>query len=240
MTDPAPAHFLSTRAGRCRLLALAFALWTLIIVLKLSQIMILQRDRYVAEMSRESWREGTIPPLRGRLLDRNGTPLAWSTRHFALIYHVPDNPALIETDIVDLARLLPAIRLPLAEIRRPGAPREIHLKQAISPEEAEVLGEICRKLPRLRLGSYFVRHTHPNRQIRKRLGQVKNFRGLVIGISGQEKEQDHLLRGCPGKFRIMVDRKGNWLPQTWQKVRELRPGYDVYLPLLAENGDRQP
>ena len=61
-----------------------------------------------------------------------------------------------------------------------------------------------------------------------------------FGVSGAEAAHDVLLRGRPGRYRVLLDRTGSWIPGTWRRLSELRPGYDVYLPIKATPGGTGP
>ena len=221
----------SRRRAMC--LLFAFCLWSLLITIRLSQFMVFSRDRFLAAMERESWRQGTIPPLRGRLLDRDGKPLAWSTRHFALLWRVPKDVDVAERAWEDLR----------SEMGRPGlgafdsvasrCGEEVELRRDLSAEEIEALLPVLGARRGLRLSSIFVRHRHPKAALR--LGQVTPLDGVQVGVSGYEKLHDSLLRGYPGVYRVMVDKRGDWISESWRKVREIHPGYDVYLPLRQED-----
>jgi cell division protein FtsI/penicillin-binding protein 2 len=66
------------------------------------------------------------------------------------------------------------------------------------------------------------------------LGRVGRGRGGGIGIDGYEKTHDELLRGRPGIFRVRTGADGRWLMDTWEKVQEMQPGYDVILPWRSQ------
>ena len=231
----------SLRRGRRETVVLIlFVLWAVVLVTRLAQVMILQRPAVLQKMSRESWIQGVIPPLRGRLLDRNGIPLAWSTRHFALRWDVPADLDQLRKDWQVIRQHSPALdsdwdvpRL----IAHAGSTTD--LAKDLGAERILHVEPLCERVPGLTIGSYFVRHYHRNPHVRKRLGKVRTVKGIQVGISGDERRHDTLLRGCPGVYRVMVDPDGNWLNHTWKKVRDLRAGYDVYLPLALQPSRRE-
>ena len=46
-------------------------------------------------------------------------------------------------------------------------------------------------------------------------------------MSGWEKEFDRQLRGTDGTFRVLLDRNGNWIENSWE-IREMpEKGRDV-------------
>jgi len=223
----APRH-----ATRLTILLFGFCLWALIIVLRLGQFMIVDRDRYLEAMSREALFTGVVPAGRGRILDRDGRPLAWSERVFNVHWHLPRDRDQAEMlrDRLDrepwltdaLPRPLPADRLG----QRLQLARDLPAAQAV---RLEALSDL---VPGLEVTAAFRRHVVDDPTLRPLLGAVASAPdGTEVGISGLERAHDDVLRGLPGSFRVMLDREGRWLPETWRKVGELRPGYDVQLPL---------
>ena len=192
--------------------------------------MISNRGQYLAEMTRESLERGIVPAIRGRILDRNGHPLAWSTRQFDLSWKIPRNEEHAQLQLRQIQQQL-ALQTPTKAEVLESAGKEIVLGKDLAPEAVTAMEPLCRSLSSLRLQSSFIRHRHPAAQLRKTLGEVNIVNGIEVGISGAEKAHDAILRGHSGIYQVMRDKHGQWLPETWQKLRELRPGYDVYLPI---------
>ncbi len=216
---------------RALFLLFALLLWASVILIRLSQFMVFQRTHYLDAGVEKSWRAGEIPPYRGRILDRQGEPLAWSSRSFALEYAVPSSVDLCRSDLEQAlhAKLVPPTlsALHLA----PLAGEHFMLAESLSPRETAAALALHRKNPRFHVRHRFIRQYHPDPAVRRLLGSVQTVDGVETGVTGLEKRHDELLRGCPGRYRVMVDRHGRWIMETWEKVMELRPGYDVYVPL---------
>ncbi len=209
--------------------------WSGVVCARLAQYMVLQRDHFVALMEDEAWRVADVPALRGRILDREGTPLAWSTRHFQVVFDVP-------RDATAAAQRLTRIRSAVPQAEKvdrgslvPGQARV--LADDPPPSQLAAWTELATGAEDLRVESYTQRHYIPNASpsLRRRLGAVRTVDGQTYGIAGEEERHEHLLRGTAGKYRVMVGRDGSWLPGTWETLRELRPGYDVYLNVRAPN-----
>lgn len=229
-TAAAPPQACSRRAGW---IVLAFLLWAVVLVLRLAQLMVLDRDRYLHEMERESWREFVVPAPRGRILDRNGVPLAWSERQFRLVYRVPETVAAIVGDFGAFRGRFPGVPLPQAESLLVAAGEEVRVIPRLdSPMAARVTADLPEP-SRFRVESHFVRKYYPNARLQRRLGRVSEFEGELVGASGEERRYDHRLRGVAGRYRVMVDKNGAWIPSTWEKLRDLRPGYDVHLNIAV-------
>lgn len=212
--------------SRVAWVGIGFAVWIVAIGLRLSQFMVFQRDHFRTQMETEAWVTADVPPLRGAILDHDGRRLAWSTRHFRVTY---DTPA----DLTVAVRELEQLRSDVGEIEfepsRLVPERTVVLAEDPAPETLAALTELAREMDDLNVSSATRRHYHQHTAIRRRLGTVKTVDGVTYGVSGDEKRYDHLLRGTAGKYRVMVGRDGEWMPGTWETLRELRPGYDVYL-----------
>ena len=208
-----------------------FSVWAVVIVARLFQVMVVERGRHVSDMDRASWRHGMIPGIRGRILDADGVPLAWSDRRFALLWARPDNPQEAARQWAALHEVMPleprwTLRTAVAQTAE-----GVRLADALTPEQFARLGEICTRHPAFRLECYFVRQTYPDAALRRDLGAVTRRNGMEIGVSGLERVHDSLLRGRPGMYRVMLNPLGAWVPETWEQLRKMTPGYDVYLPI---------
>ncbi len=224
---------LDPRVGnRLSILLFIFCLWGILIVLRLAQFMIFDRGRYLEAMQRDAVFEGVVPAARGRILDRDQRLLAWSDRVFAVHWHLPRSAAeagtllaLLDTEpwlTAALPHPLPATSLG----------QRLELARDLPVERAIRLETLTDQVPGLEISAGFRRHLAPEPGWREYLGRVAHgIDGSEVGLSGIEREFDDILRGQPGTFRVMLDKDGRWLPETWQKVGELRPGLDVQLPL---------
>lgn len=64
--------------------------------------------------------------------------------------------------------------------------------------------------------------------------------GLELrGVSGLEKEFDFLLRGTPGRYRVMLDRARNWVESSWKLETEPVPGHEVRLFRTVDELERE-
>ncbi len=239
MTETEPETEEACRAGRSswfrtNLVFCLFALWFLVIIGRLLQVMVIERESYLPATRESRQIRGTIPPLRGRILDRDGTPLAVSSRFLELRWHVPEHER-------EIRKKWPRIKFNISALSDwklqdvlGCAGRPITLVPHVKPAQVPEMREATNMVDGLQFHSRFVRRYYPDPAVRRRLGTVKNRHGIVVGASGAEAKHDTLLRGCPGVYRVAVDDNGKWMPESWEKIRELRTGYDVYLPLAVE------
>ena len=232
-SGPRPPSRLDPRVGnRLTVLLFILCLWGVLILLRLAQFMILDRDRYLEAMQREAVFEGVVPAARGRILDRDSRVLAWSDRVFAVHWRVPRDAA----QAITLLALLDAQPWLTATLPRPLPPTalgtRLELAQDLPAERAVRLETLADQVPGLEITSGFRRHLAPEPGWREYIGRVaQGADGSEVGLSGAEREYDDILRGLPGAFHVMLDKDGRWLPETWRKVGDLRPGLDVQLPL---------
>ena len=227
-----PSVSLDFARKRALAIVFIFGFWALLVIGRLAQIMIFARDRYLLEMTQSSWEQGVVPAMRGRILDIDGRPLAWSTRHFELVWRVPADEVeawnqwqQIAAVLGESAPALDSTRLPML------SGRTLVLQRDVAPAQADRWRDTIEKMVSLQVRPYFSRHNHPHPRIRELIGQVATVEGMEVGTEGAELTHDSLLRGRPGLYRVMLGPDREWLPETWEVIREMRPGYDVYLPV---------
>ena len=235
------AHGKRTMRRRRRIQVMASLLfaWTAIVMVRLGAVMIVQRDSYLAAMHRQSWRVGTVPAERGTLYDRTGRRLAWSTRHFRLLWRIPSSQ---ETRTEQMARLKSLyggrIETDLSGGRQAGT--TVVVVSDLTPGGLRQAKTLCTNGSGFRVESYFARHRRADaHRLPVPLGRIRIEEGVEVGVSGLERLHDHLLRGRPGRYRVMVDKHGDWVPGTWEQVQGGRPGDDVHLRirLAGEGGE---
>ena len=220
---------------RLRFLLYLFLAWLAIITLRLGQLMLLPGDKLRSAMAKESWFEGEIPGPRGRILDRNGLPLAWSTRHFSLVWQVPsDNPQRLHDEVQTISKAF-GLDASAAEAQAATSGRELILVPDLTPRQMLTADRLRVTNSSLQVRGYTVRHRLVQPALRALLGDVTIIDGSEVGVSGQEKEHDPLLCGRPGRFRVLLNRQGKWVKETWQKTMDIGPGYDVYPPISVES-----
>ncbi len=220
--------------------AAVFFFCALGIAVRLFGITVLHRSSFLRDMRQASRRLYFVPAVRGRLLDRDGRPLAWSIRRFDLWWHPPRAGEVREREARDFAAAFPQAfqrmgrRLPASGRRA----RALLLVRGLSPGQLERARKFCAGHPEFEVRTTFERHTIRGAPaLRRRLGRTRIEDGREIGVSGEEKLHDALLEGHPGVYSVLVDKHGRWVPDTWRKLQDMQPGYDVYLPLRA--GDFQ-
>ena len=177
---------------------------------------------YRAESGRISEKTGELSAIRGRIFDEKENLLVWSERCYDLtvdtrnmtdqryrfirkvyrkIFHGENMPELVPESFQVIKYNLTA--------------RELALADELSSRCGEFDVE-------LRWERFHEKFSHE-------IGEVRQINGMESGISGLEKEYDHLLRGTPGKFTVMLDRHGKWINQTFRIITPPAAGQDIYL-----------
>lgn len=193
--------------------------------------MIADRETYLRSLNFDSWRIGRIPAMRGRILDSQGSPLAWSVRYFSLYYDVAAERTKINDDIAEITKILTVSRH-LDDMR---SGRSILLKEEISPGEILKLRAYLKENHRFRISSNFRReYALKDPKILHIIGRTRIIEDKEVGISGFENTYNPRLIGTDGKYRVMVDSSSNWISATWEEIQPPVPGFDVYIPIEVE------
>jgi cell division protein FtsI/penicillin-binding protein 2 len=209
-----------------------FVAWALLIVFRLSQIMVMERREHLESATKNGWHIEYLPAGRGRLLDAKGLPLAWSTRHFRLLWQVPREPRAAEEQWDELnTRIQPEAHWNRDKIRL-FLDHQILLDNDLSSNEFQALADMLENklAENIKIESYFKRHRIAVPKLGERIGKTILHNGIEQGISGFEKIHDNTLRGTPGMIKVFVRAEKNIIPESRQVLQDVQPGYDVYLP----------
>ncbi len=214
---------------RLSLFLILFIGWGGIIIVRLVNIMVMQRDFYVERFENESWRIGHLPAIRGRLLNPSGTPISWSIRYYSLYYQPPKDLSQLSTDLVKLNEI---ITFDENELRSRCLADEVLVKEPLTPEELMKLRDLMRRNNRLVIRTSFKRQlSYENTTLLTMIGQTTLIDQHEVGVSGWEKKYDRFLAGRDGKYKVMVDKSGNWIPETWREIQSPVPGNDVIVQI---------
>lgn len=220
---------------RSTLFLIAFLIWASVLLVRLFMIMVVNRDAHLERVAAASQRVGTLPASRGRILDHNGVPLAWSIRSLSLHYSVASESSVVRADIEQLAQVC-AIDVDETMARAQDMlGGTLVVKESLQADDVVQLDAFRRQNPRFVVRSDYRReYSVTDPLIRRRLGTTQTVAGREVGVSGWEKEYDERLAGTAGRYRVMVDRSGVWLPETWEQITAPQPGDDVYVSIDVE------
>ena len=204
-----------------------------------------KRYHTLAEDNRISLR--LLPPLRGRILDRNGVPLAMNVRNYT-IEIIPE-----EADDVSamLGRLDGLVEVPeddwvrvLKEARRRRAFVPIKVRENLSWEEVSRVEVNTPDLPGISIKEGQTRYYPYGPTVAHVLGYVAavsereqtgdpllQHPGFRIGKNGVEGQYDKTLRGSAGNVAVEVNALGRQVQELKEKKKPARQGDDLKLTL---------
>ena len=121
----------------------------------------------------------------------------------------------------------------------PGASGRTLLRRNLSVDQLLKLEFLVKGNPSLRILPRLERITVSSPRIRSLIGSVTSDGLELRGVSGLEKEFDFLLRGTPGRYRVMLDRARNWVESSWKLETEPVPGHEVRLFRTVDELERE-
>jgi len=217
------------RVRSARLLTVVL-LWALTVTGALFYFCYLAREHYTRESMRLAWRTGVFQAVRGRIIDRNNTPLAWTVRHYDLILCRSISP---ERGRVLLRELRRIVMIKYADLSLVPTP------QVLAPEltaaQVDSLSSAFKTYPEIQLVSHSERMVAGGWKVRLFVGDVSMVNGHAAGISGLEQKYDRELSGRNGVYKVMVDRSGRWVNGTWQVITHPENGLDVKVDIQLDD-----
>jgi len=166
-----------------------------------------------------------VPATRGRILDRNGEPLAISTP-VKSVWAMPED---LEADRGQRAALARALAMPLEALDHKlaeGAGRDfVYLKRQVPPETAQRVAEL--KIP----GVFEHREYRRYYPVGAVTAQVVGFTGVdEVGQEGMELAYQSRLAGAAGSRRVIKDRHGG-VVEDIGAVQPAQDGTDLVLSI---------
>ncbi|AMK77249.1 MULTISPECIES: peptidoglycan D,D-transpeptidase FtsI family protein [Methylomonas] len=170
----------------------------------------------------------SVSAYRGQIKDRNGEPLAISTP----VQSIWVNPRQLRDAEQDkLTPMAKILGFPEKELRsllkkeKDANKRFVYLRRQINPDIAE-------KVKALEItGVYFEREFKRYYPAGAVSGHLLGFTNIDdIGQEGIEHGYEHILRGQPGKKRVIKDGKGQIIKDV-ENIEEAIPGRDLVLTI---------
>ena len=209
---------------RATLLMAGAVIWALIAANYLFYFSYLNRTKYIDAGYKLAMRQGYYSAGRGRILDKNGIPLAWSERFFDLFLlkppELPKFQKMLDTKLRHIFKDIKpcASALPFSVIY-----------YNIPPDEIPRLERIIHEFPDLKIIPRTERVVVDHPEVKKLIGKVEMRDGLLYGINGIELQFDQTLTGQLGTYTVMLDRHKNFINGTWHLVKKAKPGEDITL-----------
>ncbi len=183
---------------------------------------------YRFESGRISEKTGELSAIRGRIFDAKENLLVWSERCYDLTVDTRNMTDQRYRLIRSLYRNI------FAGENMPELVPECFqiIKYNLTADELARADELSSRCSEFDVELRWERF---HKEFNKEIGEVRQISGMESGVSGLEKEYDHILRGTPGKFTVMLDRHGKWINQTFRIITPPAQGKDIYLS--NEDGD---
>lgn len=197
----------STPSRRLYILTGLLCLWILAIGFRLVRLQVVKYGFFTQLAHKQQNRSLPVPPRRGNILDRNGSPLAMSVSVDS-VFAVPSEVRDQETTAAVLGQVL---NLDPAKIAvQLNSPRPfVYIKRKVDAETSERIRQLNLR------GIYFrnePKRFYPNREL---AAQVLGYVGMDDeGLGGLERQFDDDLRGIPGKELISIDARRKWFERV--------------------------
>lgn len=218
---------------RSAVLLTFFALWALIAAITLYHRTIISGEVLTDNSEAVARKEGVLPAARGRILDADGVPLAWTEMRFSLYLH--RSPNEVSNDLkVFLLEEFQIANIP----EFPEHENVLLLKDDLpirTGKDLKFYLSISEKYPRLSVRTAHKRIRVDYPKLAAYLGACEeDAEGIPRGVSGLEKEFDSILSGSAGLFTVMRDRNSQWMAGTMKMEKMPVPGKDVKLSVTLE------
>ncbi len=189
------------------------------------ELQVVRKDFLLEQGNARHLRTVDLQASRGRIVDRNGEPLAVSTP----VSTVAAKPSVVLQDESKLTALAGLLNTPLKDLTRKlvanKSKESTWLRRRISPElEARIA---ALNVP----GVWFEREYRRYYPAAETTAHVLGFTDIDDrGQEGLELAYDEWLSGKPGKKRVIKDSRGRVIEDV-ELVREVRPGGELMLTL---------
>lgn len=214
-------------AHRVRLIVVVvfFAIFCLVLLVRLYNLTVLDRDFLQHQGDARSLRTMIIPSFRGMIIDRTGKPLAISTP-VQSIWINPKNFHATEQKKLKLAKLLGVdVKQINKKLKIFQGKEFFYLKRQITPMLSEKIVKL--KIAGLYSQQEFKRF-YPEAES---MAQIIGFTNIDDqGIEGLELAYQPWLEGINGKKRVIKDRMGRVIDEL-DVIKEPRPGRMLQLSI---------
>ena len=181
-----------------------------------------------------SVKNGSLSAIRGRIFDKNNNLLVWSERCYDLqLNELPQDARRLKIFAENLRNLF-GYQLDMSEQHNAVMP--LIIKYNLTADELAGADELAARYSEFEVVLRWERRcAAPVPE----LGEVRQINGMEHGVSGWEKEFDHILKGTPGTFTVMLDRHGRWVNSTFRIINPAAGGGDVYLSEQAAEEENE-
>ena len=210
---------------RIHLILFGMFLCVLVIVWKVANLHITERDFLQEQGDRRTIRTVPLVANRGLITDRNGEPLAVSTP----VQSIWVDPSKISDDSESIKALAENLELNeevlIQNLKLKSNLKFHYIKRRLPPSEAE-------KILRLSVEGVYSQQEYqrfyPQGEVAAHLVGFSNMDD--VGQEGLELTYDSWLKGVPGRRQVMQDRKGNIIEEL-NTIQTAQPGNRLELSI---------
>lgn len=165
-----------------------------------------------------------VPAYRGQIKDRNGNPLAISTPVQSIWMNLRQIKKADLDKVAQMGKILGMTDKDLQTfLKKEAGKRFVYLKRQINPDLAEKVKELEIT------GVYFEKAFKRYYPAGATSGHLLGFTNIDdVGQEGMEYGYEHILRGKPGKKRVIKDGKGHIIKDV-ENIQDAVPGQDLHL-----------
>ena len=195
------------------------------LMLRIVDLMIMDRTFLQGQGNARSLRTVSIPAYRGMITDRNGEPLAVSTPVDS-IWVDPKTFAASASELISLSQLLTLRPEDIQHLIASNNKKEfLYLKRDLNPYTGSQIKNLA--IPGVFSQREFRRY-YPEGEVTAQLVGLTNIDDQ--GQEGEELAYNRWLAGVPGKKRVLQDRLGRIVGNVGL-IREPEPGRDLALSI---------
>jgi len=215
---------------------------------RLYQLQVLEGQYYapLAENNRISIQ--LLPPVRGRILDRNGVLLAGNEQQFALSI-IPALTGKLENTLKHLSEIVPLSKEKqlelIAKAKSQGANRALVAADNLTFRQIAAINVLAPQLPGVETQTTYRRRYPAGKSMAHITGYtgkvssraldddpVLKLQGMKVGKIGAELGFDERLRGKAGRRKFEVDARGRIIRDL--ETRDAKAGADLRLTIESE------
>lgn len=179
-----------------------FLVGFVLILGKALKVQLVDRAELISRSKSQVFREITVYPKRGNILDRNGNPLAINIQTYS-IFTIPKNLKNIKASLKELSQAVPKLTFSHLWNKAKGRSRYTWLARKITLTKEQV--EKVKNIKGIYIDSV-PKRLYPNHEV---ASQILGFVGIDnVGLAGIEYLFNEELKGKPKVVKYVKDAKG--------------------------------
>jgi len=217
---------------------------------RMYQLQIVESDRFTVLSKENQFSLRLLEPLRGRILDRFGIPLAENDQNYS-VEIVPEDAGDLEKVLADLSRFVPLTEDERRKIVQSAKKKRAFMPTAVSenlswhqvssievnaPDLPGVSIEVRqrRRYTQGRTAAHIIGYVAAPAESDLTGDPILQLPGFRIGKSGVERQYDETLRGKYGTKKVEVNAVGRIIQEKKDDRKEPVPGVDMVLSIDSE------